>query len=293
MEETMRKNTLKILAALSIILISACAAIPDNRFVHTGPNHDALLPNVRKVAVIADVCLLRNVVAGDKYWSVKDSRAAAQHMAESAKTVLKAKGYEVVLAEAPLVGSFKNPGRPLRYMPEEGGDVREMPPPLFVAEGLASDPARRASLLKIMPWAAAAVAQRDKPPSDICCTHGDLKEAAANIAKASGADAILLLMGHGINMPLGSPIAQEATTELVKFVLSLSLGMVSSSDYRVSVLDSYTALVDASTGEILWSNYSQRQNDVFTEKEFYDRIWLFNNLYLLPSKNVSKEKERR
>ncbi len=289
----MRKGIFNVSALLSIVLVAACAAVPDKRFVRTGPNHDVLLPHIKKIAVIADVCLLRNVVAGDNYWSVKDSRAAAQHMAERAKTVLKDKGYEVVLAEAPLVGSFKNPARPLKYMPEEGGAVKEMPPPLFVAEGLASDPACRASLLKIMPWAAAAVAQRDKPPSDICCGNSDLKEAVVAVAKASGADAILLLVGHGINMPLGSPIAQEAATELVKFVLSLSLGMVSSSDYRVSVLDSYIALVDSSTGEILWSNYSQRQNDVFTEKEFYDRIWLFKNLYLLPPKNVSKEKERQ
>jgi hypothetical protein len=290
----MKKGIFNVSALLLTILVAACAAVPDKRFVRTGPNHDVSLPHIKKIAVIADVCLLRNVVAGDNYWSVKDSRAAAQHMAERAKTVLKDKGYEVVLAEAPFVGSFKNPARPLRYMPEEGGDVRERPPPLFVAEGPASDPVFRASLLKIMPWAAAAVAQRDKPPSDICCTSGDLKEAVANIAKASGADAILLLVGHGINMPLGSPIAQEAAAGLVKIVVSsLSLGMVSSSDYRMSVLDSYTALVDSTTGEILWSNYSQRQNDVFTEKEFYDRIWLFNNLYLLPSKNESKEKEGR
>ena len=276
------------LAILVILLLSACATEPTRQFVRTGPGYDARMPSVKRVAIITDVCLQRDVVTGDKYWSIKDSRSAEQYMTESAKTYMISKGYEVVFLEAPLVCASKNQNESFKFAVEEGGEVGEMHPPLFVAEGLATEQAYRQSLTTIVPGILKAVNQMSKPPSALCCTAVDMKQALDVVAKRTGGDAILFLIGNGVIVPAGKSVAEGVVTGVI--TTALTLGMFTYSQWSVSYLDTCAVLVNANTGEILWSNALRLKGSGFTEKDYYAEKWPQNILYHMPSKVAEKAK---
>ena len=279
----MRKCFFVVVLAL---LLSACAtgpAGPTKQFLRTGPNYGAILPNVKSVAIVADVCLLRDVTEGDRYWSIKDSRAAEQCMIESAKATLTSKGYDVVSVDTPFVGGFKNPALTFKFAAEEGGQVSEMRPPLFVTEGLAGDPAYQQSMATIIRGSLSAVGQSKKPPSDICCTNTDMKEAMDTIVKNTGGDAILFLVGQGVIVPAGKSVAEGVATGVL--TTALTLGMFTYSRWSVSWLDTYAAFVDAGTGEILWSNSLRLKGGGFTNKDYYtEKKWPYYILYHMPAR---------
>lgn len=271
------------------LLLSACATGPTKQFVRTGPNHDAILPNLESVTIIADVCLLRDVTSGDQYWSIKDSRAAEQYMIESAKAALTNKGYDVVSVEAPFVCGFKNPALTLKFAAEEGAQVSEMHPPLFVTEGLAGDPAYQQSMATIIRGSLRAAVQRNKPPSDICCTNTDMKEAMNTIVKNTGGGAILFLGGNGVIVPVGKSVAEGVATGVL--TTALTLGMFTYSRWNVSWLDTVAAFVDAGTGEILWSNSLRLKGGGLTNKDYYtEKQWPYYILYHMPARSQSKTK---
>ncbi|MFO1431925.1 MAG: hypothetical protein U1F76_17595 [Candidatus Competibacteraceae bacterium] len=276
------------LAILVILLLSACATGPTRQFVKTGLGYDARIPSVKRIAIITDVCLQRDVLTGDRYWSIKDSRAAEQYMTESAKTYMISKGYEVVFLEAPLVGAFKNQNESFKFALEEGGEVREMHPPLFVAEGLATEQAYRQSLMTIVPGILKTVDQISKPSSAFCCTAVDMKQALDVISKRTGGDAILFLIGNGIIVPTGKSVTEGIVTGAI--TTALTLGMFTYSQWSVSYLDTHAALVDANTGEVLWSNSLRLKGGGFTEKDYYAEKWPKNILYHMPSKVAEKAK---
>jgi hypothetical protein len=278
----------RISVALLAVVLSACATGPTRQFVRTGPNHDAILPNLKTVAVVADVCLLRDVSVGDRYWSIKDSRDAEQCMIDSARTVLINKGYDVASVEAPFVGAYMNPANTLKFAIGEGEQLKEMHPPLFVAEGIATDPTCRQSFTTVIPKVLGAVAQRSKPPSDICCTDANTKEAINTIGKCVGGDSILFLVGQGVIVPAGKSVAQGVATGVL--TTALTLGMFTYAKWSVSYLDTYAAFLDAGTGEIIWSNSLRLKGSGFTDKDYYSEKWPYNILYHIPASAQLKTK---
>lgn len=282
----MRNRSLIVILGL---ILSACAsATPTKNFVRTGQNFDMLQPKIKNVAVIADVCLMHNATVGDNYWSLKDSKTAEQYMLESAKEALSSKGYNVVFTESPFVGGFKNQKLSMKYADEEGSQVSEMHPPFFVAEELTVDPQYKQSLITIMPNALNAVEHRNKPLSDNCCDNANMKGAINTISKKAGADAILILVGNGVIVSSGKSVAQGVATGVI--TTALTLGMFTYSKWDVSYLDTYAALIDSSTGEILWANSLRLKGSGLTEKDYYDKKWQESILYHIPAR-VQMEKK--
>jgi hypothetical protein len=257
-----------------VFLVSACA--PNKQFVQTAPNNDTKMSNLKSIAIVADVCLMRDVMTGDKYWSIKDSRLAAQHMVERTKKYLTDMGYDVPFAEAASVGGFMNAAGSIKFAVEEGGQIGEMLPPLFVSEGLTNDPVYGQSLTKMFASTMNAVGQKDKPPSDVCCSSADIKDALSIVSRKTGGNAILFLVGNGVIVSTGRSIAEGIATGVITTVLTL--GMFTYTQWSVSWLDTYAALVDADSGAILWSKSIRLSGGGFTEKDYYPR-WSSNIMY--------------
>ncbi|TAN41032.1 MAG: hypothetical protein EPN25_05580 [Nitrospirae bacterium] len=266
---------------VTLLALSACAGLPSKQSVYTNPNSESMIGNVARVAIIADVCLMKDVL-GDGYWVVQESRSAAEQMLDAAGTYLAGKGYEVSSAQAPFVGAFKSRTQPFRVRATSEGEVAEINPPLFESESLANDPVYKESLLQVIPNIPAVQAPQSSLPA-VCCSNAEMKNHLTVIDKNTGGDATLFLIGHGSIVSGGKQFVQGLTTGLL--TTALTLGMVSVARYNVSFLDTYAVLVDNATGEVLWSNSMRMKGDGFTDKAYYDaEKWPKNILYYLPSK---------
>lgn len=286
----MKNGTLMVIFTL---LLYACAHVPTDKFVQTEPSYGVRIAKMKSVAIVADVCLMRDVTEGEQYWSIKDSRVAAKHMLESAKIYLANKGYDVVFTEAPFVGSFKSAGGSMKYAAEEGGQIGEMHPPLFVAEGLVTDPGYRQSLTRMISatTATSQISPRvsvitHKPilPAELCCAN--IKDALDIVSKKTGSNAILFLVSSGVIVPAGKTAAQAIATGVISTVLTL--GMLTVIHTTVSYLDTYATLVDVETGDILWSNSMRLKEGGLTDSDYYSKTWSNNILYHIPSRMNSK-----
>jgi hypothetical protein len=269
-----------------LLLLSACAGGPTKQYAYVNPDSESKIGGITLVAIIADVCLIKDVLGDDDYWVVQESRSAEGHMLDAAKTNLTGKGYEVVYAQAPFVGAFKNSEKLFKVGDTSGGEVTEKNPPLFEAESLADNPVFRDALLKVIPKVPASTGRNSNLPGS-CCSDPELKEHLSTIAKNTGGDATLFLVGHGAIVSAGKQITQGLATGLLTAVLTL--GMVSVSRYDVSFMDSYAVLVDNTTGQVLWSNSMRLKGDGFDQAYYDAEKWPKSILYHMPSKTEGKE----
>lgn len=271
---------------IMLLVLSACASAPSKKFVYVEPDSDSKFRHIARVAIIVDVCLVRDVVGDNDYWVVQESRSAERHMLDAAKAYLTGKGYEVSYAQAPFVGAFKNREKLFKVCDTAGGEITEKNPPLFESEGLADSAVLREALLNIIPKI--PVSQRQNSSlSDICCSNPEMKNYMSIIAKNTGGDATLFFIGHGVIVSAGKQLTQGLTTGLLTAVLTL--GTVSAYQYNISFMDTYAVLVDNTTGEILWSNSMRIEKDGFTDEAFYDaEKWPKSILYHMPSKTEGK-----
>jgi hypothetical protein len=277
----MRFRVLLIFGVLAVL--SACSSVPVKHAVHVCPDSDTKLARINSISIVADVCLFRDVLGDDDYWSVQESQLAKKHMLEAAKTYLMAKGYAVSSVQAPFVGSFKNKEKPFRFAEEKGGEIREKIPPLAEADDLAGKPEYRQALLNVIPELLKSRGASQNLPT-ACCSSGEMKEHVGIIGSHAGGDATLFFVGHGAIVSAGKQLAQGLGTGLL--TAALTLGTVSVYRYNVSWLDTYAILVDSTTGEILWSNAMRQRGDGFTDADYYDtEKWPKRILYYLPSKN--------
>ena len=263
---------MKICAFVTILafLLSGCADYGSNKqVVRIGPSQYTKILNQKRVAIIADVGLRRNDNTAGSYFSINDSKTSAQSMIESAKTYLTTNGYDVIFAEAETIGSYLEAADSIKFAAEKGGRVGEMFPPLFVAESLETDPIYRQSLTKMIHSTLNEVGQKTKPSSDVWSYNADIKDALRVISQKTGANAILFLVGNGSIVSGGERVAQQIVTGLITGILTQ--GMLVYTQWNISFLDTYAALVDTETGELLWSKSLRLKGKEFTDRNSYSK----------------------
>jgi hypothetical protein len=277
---------MKYLASLvlSALILSACSTFsgPPTPFTRSSASYDAKQSQIRSIAVIADVCLIRDEAGSDDYWLINGSRSAARHMLEGTATYLTKSGYKVDFAEAPFVCAHKYGTGRMKYAADPGAQVAEMEPPLFEVEGLARDPAYRQSLITLINATQGAIQQVERSPSQVCCKTPPLKRDLDTVSKVTGGDAILFLAGDGVVVPEEKSLAQGVATGAATAVLTLGFG--SYAQWNVSYMDNYAALVDVETGDILWGSSSRTKGGGLTEKGYYSERWAPEALSHLPSR---------
>jgi hypothetical protein len=106
--------------------------------------------------------------------------------------------------------------------------------------------------------------------------------AAAARAYMADKGAILFLIGTGEIVSTGESTADALATAIATTVLSR--GTTSVGSWIKSSLDTYAALVDADSGEILWVNSQKSKGFSVTGKEYIAEQWPSKVLDGLPSR---------
>lgn len=272
----MKKSILFIVFSL---LLSACVGIGD------GPTklikNDPRIENLQGIAIFADVTLLNDNMVGEDFWSIGSSRTAAEYMIEYAKQFFTENDLKVVYADAPSIGIFKNKEEPLKFLSEEGGQLEEKSPPLFLKSFLISDHNYQNALTTLYSSTLEASDHKSKLPSDSYSLTPDAIQALTVVSKNISANAVLLLVGNGTIVSGAKSLTQSLVTGIATGILTM--GMLSYSQWDVSVLDTYALLVDTTSGEILWSKSIRLKGGDFTNEDYYPN-WSAHILGQLMSK---------
>jgi hypothetical protein len=241
------------LPVLLVALFAACAT--GNKWVRTGPSYQQRLSPGVRIAALADACIGIDKVGDDDQWSLDESLKAGRLMLEGAARKVAAEGYGTLRQWAPFACGAEVPqwrASQLQAPGEEGsdpgsGDTRLGQIRFEVTSKVRNWLDRRDTL-------GATGLQADQAFVDQVNLIGD----------RSGADLMLIFLGRGVKVTGGKQAGQAIATAI------LTLGMASVRN--ISYLDSWAALLDLKSGEVLWSN-SRRFKDDPTDEEFYSAEW--------------------
>ena len=190
-----------LFVVILLLLLFSCATAPTKQFVHTGPSYEQSIAEVKKVAIINDVCICRDVAGSDDYWSIEDSQASESFMLEGAKEYLEQKGYHVVSQMSPFVGAFKKPEILAKVAQREGTEIADKHSPFYISESLNTDEQYKQALIKVIRQVLQSVQQKKSPPSEVFLSKGDIQESLDIIAKRIDTEIVLFLIGNGRMVP--------------------------------------------------------------------------------------------
>jgi nucleotide-binding universal stress UspA family protein len=279
--KTMKFQIVSHFAILSLLLASGCATPPPTaNYIRKGKSFSKTMPQVNRVAVLVDATVAYDRVGEKDYFVLEDSKVAAQNILEDAVSSLQAKGYKVVFSEWPFIGSFKSSDTPMQIAESRGEEPTSRNPPFFTSQSLAADEDYKAALIKVIYQMVQAVEQKGALPTEQFRTEPGIPNALEAIAEQTHSDYVLIAAGNGVIVSGGKQVGQEIGTTLLSSVMTL--GVVSVSKRNISYLDSYVALIDSQSQEIVWSN-SLRQTINPGKAKSYRGKWARNLLYYLPT----------
>jgi len=270
---------------LLILFLSSCATKPRppiNKFVRLGSTYEERIPQVKNIGIINDVCLVRDAVGSDDYFSIDDSKLAESFMLEGAKVYLEQKGYQVDFQFSPFVCAFKTPEKEFKVADKKGTEVSDRHSPFFTSESLSDDKAYKQTLINAIRQVQLAVEQKQNAPSGIVSFNEKTQKSLKLIAEHTKTETVFFIVGNGVVVPGGKSFGQAVATGVATGVLTL--GMVTYSKYDVSYLDTYVGLVDLKNGNMLWSNSFRRKQINPTKQDFYLTGWAKTALYYIPTK---------
>jgi hypothetical protein len=259
------------------LLTTSCA--PSKMFVRTDDTFQNRISKSERVGIINDVCLQFDPLFKRDYVLLDDSKVAAVLMADEAKKSLEMKGYSVNLVSSPFVGSFLNPADSFRIAYEKGAEISKINPPFYFEDSIATDEVYVSSLLDVFNEVYFTMVGNNQP---IFSTDSVLRQDLQLIADRTGDDKILFMIGNGAIVPVGKSILEGVTIGLATALLTF--GSFTYYFYDVSYMDSYLALLDLNTGDLLWSNSMRLTDSDPSRESFYSGTWSKNLLYYYPVK---------
>lgn len=266
-------------------LLSSCSAIPTKKFVRTGPTYQERIPQIRTIGIINDVCIARDEI-GSEYFLIEESKATESLMLESAATYLGEKGYQIKFQLSPLVCAFKAADKKFKVAKQQGMAVSDEYPPFFTSKILRNDEPYKQAVDAVTSQILEVVAQKKESPASIFLSDESVQKNLDIISKRVNTDTILFLLGDGTVISTGEKIVGVFGGVAVGIVTGIATAglVIYVPGGLVSYLDTYAALVDMKTGEMLWSNAIRLTGGDPTEKEFYLKKWPKNIFYHLPEK---------
>jgi len=266
-----------VLIIFILLAIFATSCAPSKMFVRTNDSYQTRISKSERVGIINDVCLELDPLFKRDYFLLDDSKVAAVLMAGEAKRSLEMKGYSVDFVSSPFVGSFLNPADSFRIAYERGAEIRKINPPFFFEDSIAADEVYVNSLLDVFNEVYFTMAGNNEHSFS---TNSDLSSCLQIIADRTGDDKILFMIGNGTIVPVGKSILEGVTIGLATALLTF--GSFTYYFYDVSYIDSYLALLDLNTGDLLWTNSMRLTDSDPSREQFYSQIWSKNLLYYYP-----------
>jgi hypothetical protein len=278
----MKIKTIGPILFFTVFLVTGCKIVPTNAFLRTGPSYASQMPEVAHLSLATDA-VVQYVRVTTNYIVLKDSQFAATNMLLTAKQFLEKKGYQVSFSITPFVGAFENPGTPMSVAEERKNSPTIRYPPFYISDSLKDDEPYRRALTQVIAQAAEAVIERGALPTETFLSDSTITNSLRLIAEKEQTHYLMIIVGNGTSVSEAKQMGQMFGTALVSTVLTA--GFVTAMRYNVSCLDSYAALIDLKTGEILWSNLSGLSDVEPAEFGIYrNGEWATQLLYHFPDR---------
>lgn len=251
------------------------------------------------IGIITDVCILRDTMVDDKYFSLGDSMNAQESMSLATQKIVEQKGFDASIQDMPFICSFKDENLKLRVAQYEDTPVTLQSPPFLTNKTISLNEQYQQMLINLIKYTAKSVKPKEKPKSKIfqwinkldgktetmppvSIVDENTKKSLNEFAKQKNVDRVLILIGNGIIVPETKSITQGIA--LGAITRALTLGMFTFSMWNVSALQTVGMLIDVQTGEILWSNSFVIKSGGFTGYDYYAAgEWYNSYLYELPN----------
>jgi hypothetical protein len=266
-----------------IMLLAFCATscAPSKMFVRTVDAYENRISKSEKVGIMNDVCLQLDPLFKKDFILLDDSKVAAILMAEEAKESLEMKGYTVDFVSSPFVGSFLAPNDSFWVADEKGGEKRMIHPPFYFEDSLSTNELYVIALLDVFNEVYLTMAGNQEP---VFSTDSILRQDLQVIADRTGDDKILFMIGNGSIVPVGKTITEGVVLGIVTSILTL--GTFTYYEDDASYFDSYLALLDLNTGDLLWTNFMKLSDSDPSRESFYSGTWSKNLLYYFPARKI-------
>jgi hypothetical protein len=262
----------KIFIFIIPLLLSSCASAPMQKFVRSGPSFEQAMSSVKSVAIINDACIMMNATSlgrmkGDPYFTIEETMSIETFMMDGAQHYLEKKGYRVDITFSPFVCACKEQSMMYKVADSKDGEISMRHSPFHVSPSLANDEEYRKSLIKVL---------------------RQIKPSIHQLLKTPNTSESRFIVGDGIQENL-KIISNRTNHKIVLFIIGegpyVSLGMrLTPLGYAGAYIDTWVALVDTATAEILWSNALRIAKDVATIRPFFVHNWANRVLYHIPQK---------
>lgn len=269
------------LAGLVILSCAVQPPPPPNVNVRKVPGYEESVSQISSLGLVCDAAIVQDVIAGEDYYCVDGSNAAASFMASAVTQYLESEGFKIEWQAFPFVGAFMPPDSAFKVADQEGSAVTDRRSPFFVA-GTLSEGALREDLETLILSVSEALTEDEPRRSEVFAARAERHRRWAAVADKSGQGYLLVILGHGGNVPRKKTFAQSFCTGCLTGLATG--GLLSVSTCQKSYLLSSAAMVDLKKGQLLWSNVMATRGGNPFERCYYAEQWARPLLYHLPSR---------
>lgn len=272
----------------SLWMLSGCATAPPppSAYLQTSPSFSSELKAIDGVGLIADATILLDTsgAVSNRFIVLQDSRIVASNLLANASQALQTRGYPVIYAEMPALGTSLGPNTTAKAAENRGDKPAEISFPVVLSADLNSDANYRQALVKVVHQAFDSIGPSGELPEDRFRSDPSIADSLHLIADRTKTDYLVLILGRGLLVPAGKQLGQAFGTALISTVMTA--GFITATRYDISYLDSYLGVVDLKKGELVWCN-SLRQAGNPDSTDFYKGNWSRSMFYYLPDRTVS------
>lgn len=268
-------------ACLAGLVILSCAVRPPpppppDVNVRKVPGYEESVGQINSLGLVCDAAIVQDVIAGEDYYCVDGSNAAASFMASAVTQYLESEGFKIEWQAFPFVGAFMPPDSAFKVVDQKGSAVTDRRSPFFVA-GTLSEGALREDLESLIVSVSEALTEDEPRRSEVFAARAERHGRWAAVADESGQRHLLIVLGHGGNVPRKKTFFQSCFTGCMTGPLPVSF-------YQSSHLLSSAAMVDLKNGQLLWSNVMATRGGNPFKRSYYAEQWARPLLYHLPSR---------
>lgn len=281
---------LVVLSLALVLLVSSCATPfvpPTKEFVHTVSRP---VTEVNDLAIVVDTCLTMDRLKD--YISVEESRQSQTYITSSLTSYLENLGYRVSKCYTPFVGCFKSKEETFVVKQYRKGESADVSPPFFVDESMADDPTCQQALARLIQEVSAHLKKEEDAGIDAFNTDGTISQELEILHTRLPSRYVLVVTGDGKSVPGLTTFAQQMATGMATGLLTGGLLMYSVGD--ISYIDTCAAIIDLSSGEMLWSNSLRLAGGGVWKEKFYATWnekfgtysgWVQNVFFYIPVKS--------
>jgi hypothetical protein len=275
-------RTYKVLIVISFVLVAlGCAHTPKQSYVVA---HDLIMDKNGGVLLIADVCIQRDVIGDDDYFSIAESKEGAKELLSSTRKYLQEKQVPILAELIPFVCgsiSYGNGSAAFKVAEHIGGAITEARPPFAVDLGIkddvqlvealakvSSDAFRRSTTLRINEMARRTRKVPAQTPP-VTLNPEEIKDAFNLIVEKMNVSSIVYLGVNGTSISRGKAFAQGLLKATVGVMTGVATGLATGGLAVVMYFPGHSVdgrymscgMINLDLGDFSWSGWAYGPGD--------------------------------